>query len=239
LPDWLLISDIDGTLTGDDRALSKLMTLLETHQDRVGFGVASGRSLALIKDATRDYDLLEPAPIIAGVGSEIHGHGGIGEAYRAHIDEAWERERSEVTLRDVPGLTLQAADAQTEVKLSFNTVGNVLPAVKKVVAKAGLELSLIHSHNKFLDVLPKQASKGQAVRFVSEYYNISLKWIVVAGDTGNDADMLTCGAKAIVVGNYAPELLPLLQDKAIYVAKAHHAAGVLEGLNYHGVFREK
>lgn len=235
MPEWLLLSDIDGTLTGDDRALATLMRLLETRQTHVGFGVASGRSLALIERAIDDFDLLPPVPIIAGVGSEIHGGGGIGEAYRAHIGKGWDRARCETVLGKVAGLTLQNAAAQSEVKLSFDTQGDVMPQVREAVAAAGLELTLIHSHDKFLDVLPERASKGQAVQFVSEYYAIPLSRIIVAGDTGNDADMLVCGAKAVVVGNYAPELRALLQDETIYVAKAHHAAGVLEGLAHYGV----
>lgn len=234
-PEHLLISDIDGTLTGDDDALKKLMERLGANGDRIGFGVASGRSLALIWGAVDEFLLLEPNPIIAGVGSEIHGDAAIADAYRNHINEGWDRERCEAVLAKVDGLTLQEAAAQTEVKLSFTVQEDVMPRVQEAVASAGLELTLIHSHNKFLDVLPKRASKGQAVRFVSKHHDIPLDRIIVAGDTGNDADMLTCGANAIVVGNYAPELKPLLNHEAVYLAKEHHAAGVLEGLSYFGV----
>ena len=71
-PEWLLISDVDGTLTGDDAALSELMRMLRA-SPHIGFGVATGRSLDLVLAAVEEFALLEPDPIIASVGSEIYG----------------------------------------------------------------------------------------------------------------------------------------------------------------------
>ena len=236
-PEWLLVSDIDNTLTGDDAALQKLMSLLHANRDRIAFGVASGRSLELVRKAVREYGLLEPDLTISSVGSEIYGEGEVGERYAGHIGAAWERERVVEALQGLEGLTFQDETGQRPFKVSFNTSGDVLPQVEVAVRLAGLKVKLIHSHGAFLDVLPERAAKGKAVRFVAEAYGLPLEKIIVAGDSGNDADLLTCGAKAVVVGNYSKELEPVLSDKNIYLATACYAAGVLEGLEHYGVLR--
>ena len=109
-----------------------------------------------------------------------------------------------------------------------------MPEVEAAVRRSGLELTLIHSHGEFLDVLPTRAGKGRAVRFVSEALTLPLNRIVVAGDSGNDTDMLLCGANAVVVGNYSAELGEIVTRPDLYVAQANYAAGVLEGLRHYG-----
>lgn len=234
-PEWLFVSDIDNTLTGDSAALQHLMGVLETNRHRVAFGVASGRSSELVREAVEEFGFLEPDLIIASVGSEIYGEADVGERYSAHVSAGWERERVIGALQGVEGLSFQAEAAQKPYKVSFNTTGDVMPRVEAAIRAAGLKVSLIHSHGEFLDVLPEQAAKGKAVRFVAEAYGLPLDKVVVAGDSGNDADLLVCGAKAIVVGNYSPELEPVLDNENIYVARACYAAGVLEGLEHYGV----
>lgn len=233
-PRWMLVSDIDGTLTGDDTALAQLMDILLEHRRRLAFGVASGRSPELIRDAVARFGLTEPDLVIASVGSEIYGPKDLHEAYRRHIAEGWSRRAVLEALEGVSGLRLQGPAGQRPHKVSFVTEAEVVPAVEARLNEAGLRARLIHSHGQFLDVLPARASKGQAVRFVSEQLGLPLSRIVVAGDSGNDADMLCCGAQAVAVGNYDPELGPLLARGGIYVAQGHHAAGVLEGLEHFG-----
>ncbi|HDO30477.1 MAG TPA: hypothetical protein ENG79_05405, partial [Desulfobacteraceae bacterium] len=56
--------------------------------------------------------------------------------------------------------------------------------------------------------------------------------IMVAGDSGNDEDMLrgqTCG---LVVGNYSEELEKLKGKPKIFFSKNCYAAGIIDGL-YH------
>ncbi len=234
-PEWLLVSDIDNTLTGDSVALEKLMNALHANRDRIAFGVASGRSLELVQEAVEEFGLLEPDLVISSVGSEIDGEGDIRERYAKHIGAGWERECVVEALGKIEGLTFQDETGQRPYKVSFNTSGDVMPRVEAAVRTAGLSVSLIHSHGEFLDVLPERAAKGKAVCFVAEAYGLPLQKIIVAGDSGNDADLLTCGAKAVVVGNYSKELEPVLNHENIYHAKAFYAAGVLEGLTAYGV----
>ena len=67
----MLISDIDGTLTGDDQALTSLLQLVRRARGSICLGAASGRSPALVTEAVNHHKLEPLDIIIASVGSEI------------------------------------------------------------------------------------------------------------------------------------------------------------------------
>lgn len=72
-------------------------------------------------------------------------------------------------------------------------------------------------------VLSRDSGKGQAVSFVlNHYYNQSAE-ILIARDTGNDADMVELGYPSVIVGNSHPELHYLVDRPHVYKAAATHA----------------
>jgi sucrose-phosphate synthase len=97
-----------------------------------------------------------------------------------------------------------------------------------------LHAQLIYSHNEFLDILPVRASKGHAVRYLSYKWGLPLKNFLVAGDSGNDSEMLVGDTLGVVVGNHSSELDALRGLEQIYFAQQHYAAGILEGLAHYG-----
>jgi sucrose-phosphate synthase len=82
-------------------------------------------------------------------------------------------------------------------------------------------------------VLPLRASKGKAIRYLADKWEIPVERILVAGDSGNDEEMLRGATLGVVVGNYSPELEALRGRPRIYFAKAHFAAGILEGMDHY------
>ena len=89
--EYLLICDIDNTLTGDDEALSALIALLKERRGRLGFGVATGRSIESTREILWSMGLDRVDVYITAVGSEIQYDGGVrfDEEWRAHIDRSW------------------------------------------------------------------------------------------------------------------------------------------------------
>lgn len=236
--EWWLISDIDGTLTGDDAALARLRGVLETAAGRIGFGVASGRSPRLINEAAAQFALPEPELIIAAVGSEIH-HPQLAEgSWPGSLADSWQPDLIREVLAGVAGVERQAAAGQGPYKLGFLAGPAAAEAAGLALQEAGLELELVSSAGEFLDVMPGGVSKGSAVRFAARELQVPLPRVVVAGDTGNDADMLTCGARAILVANHSAEVAHLADDPRVFVARNNHAAGILEGLVHYGVIQE-
>jgi sucrose-phosphate synthase len=96
-----------------------------------------------------------------------------------------------------------------------------------------LAASVIFSHHEFLDVLPDGASKGNAMHYLARRWGLTMDRILVAGDSGNDADMLRGGAQAVVVANHSSELRQLKGRDGVYFAAASYAEGILEGLRHH------
>lgn len=235
---WWLISDIDGTLTGDAAALARLRELLEEAAGRIGFGVASGRSPDLIREAVAGFSLPEPELVIAAVGSEIHHPQIAAASWPGELACAWQPGKIRDVLADVPDLELQAAAGQGPYKLGFLAAPAAASAAAAALHAAGLEAELVPSAGEFLDIMPRGVSKGSAVRFAADALQMPLSRVVVAGDTGNDTDMLTCGARAILVGNHSSEVAHLVDDPRVYVAQRNHAAGILEGLAHYGVIQE-
>jgi sucrose-phosphate synthase len=62
--------------------------------------------------------------------------------------------------------------------------------------------------------------------------------VVTVGDSGNDEEMLSGDACAIVVGNYSPELEPLRGFPRIRFVSGKYARGVIEGLDHYDFFGE-
>ncbi len=230
----LLISDIDNTLTGC-RASAARLTQFLGHRDDVAFGVATGRSLTEARRVMRDWDLPEPAFWITSVGTEIYWQKPNGlvadEVFAAMHDNAWDHASISAALDGIRSLKPQGVVDQRQFKLSY-TLDDVsqLSAVRAAVISSGIPARVVFSHDHLLDVLPLSAGKSAAVSHVAATFGLAMDRIIVAGDSGNDTDMLTDCPNAVVVGNCEPELRILGEKGMAYQAQGNHAAGVLEGL---------
>lgn len=243
--DCLLITDIDGTLLGDPEQLEELKALLEAQRDRIGFGVASGRSPELIEEALLEAGISEVDLAIAAVGTEIY-YGREFLPDRGWISRLQKNWRPEALARSLEGL--EWLDMQTEshaqrmFKLSYRIkdgadTENIESELRRALDTVKSPYTLIISHGDLVDVLPKQASKGQAIRYLADKWNWKHARIVTAGDSGNDLDMLSGIGQGVVVGNHTPELAGLANGKSgkIYYADANHSGGIIEGLRHFGM----
>lgn len=239
LQERMLISDIDGTLVGangpDAEGLAELMETLARHG--IGFGVASGRGLHLVEEALRDHGLPDPEVIVCGVGTEIrYGPERLPDrGYMRHLNARWEPDDVWEVVTSL-GLEPQPEENQTRLKLSFYLEEEErLRKVEAALDERGLRRATIWSHGRFLDVLPHRAGKGNAIRYMAHRWGVDPRCIAVAGDSGNDADMLRGRFAGIVVGDHDAELEPLRGSRRIYFADAPHVHGILEGLREYGM----
>ncbi|MEW6677212.1 MAG: HAD-IIB family hydrolase [Pseudomonadota bacterium] len=238
LVERMLVSDIDNTLIGDRAGLAGLLEELRKTGRDVGFGIATGRTLDSALAVLKQWRVPMPDVLITAVGSEIHYGRGLrpDAGWTNHIRHLWRRDDLEETLSQVPGLTLQKAENQRDFKLSYNVDPDTLPDPQDIHARLrarGLHARLIYSHQAYLDVLPVRASKGHAVRYLAYKWGLPLGAFLVAGDSGNDEEMLLGDTLGVVVGNHSPELAPLRGLERIYFARAGHAAGILEGMAHY------
>ena len=240
---YLLVSDIDNTLTGDADSVEELKKLLEEYRDTVGFGVATGRNVESAKEILETYGFPQPDVLITSVGSEVfYGENLIADKGWSHfIRRRWHPRRIREALSGFGALELQPEEgSQRDFKVSFNVLDNsdidsLMQKVGDALGKTKSSWHLVLSHDRFLDILPYRASKGTAVKYIAWKWHIDLKAVVTAGDSGNDADMMIKPLKGIVVANHEAALDSLRSMKNLYFAERSYAGGVIEGLRKFGV----
>jgi len=241
--EFLVITDIDNTLMGDDAALQTLLTLLETHYDRIGFGVATGRSITSTQALFERKGLALPEILITSVGSEIYYRSDAftDKGWQRHISKWWDREKIENLLTSLDFLELQEPEHQFPFKLSYymSPKNNRIAKINAILNHNKCHCTVIYSHDKYLDILPHRASKGKAVRYLSYKWDIPLQNIIVCGDSGNDQEMLVGSAMGVVVGNYAQELETLKGKRRIYFSPENYAAGIIDGLHHYGLISSR
>lgn len=236
----LLICDIDNTLIGDREALAELLDWLDEHRDRVAIGIATGRVLERTLSVLRRWKVPVPDVLITAVGSDIHYASPELVADRnwsRTIAHQWDPKGLRRCLSEVPGIRLQPSRDQRDFKLSYFVDDDSWPGPREVrrrLKEDGLRANLIYSHHEFLDLLPVRASKGHAVRYLARRWGFDMDSVLVAGDSGNDSEMLRSGALGVVVKNHSSELKHLRGRDRIYFAKAAYARGILEGIDHHG-----
>jgi sucrose-phosphate synthase len=239
--DRAIISDIDNTLLGDRNSLRALVQRLKDQGQGVVFGIATGRRLESALQVLKEWGVPTPDLLITSVGSEIHYGPEItpDKGWSQHIDSRWDRDGLKEQLLDLPGIELQPEVDQRRHKLSFFVDPDKAPTmqeIERLLHQQDLHANIIYSHDRFLDLLPSRASKGFAVRYFADKWGISLERVLVAGDSGNDEDMLRGSTLGVVVGNHHPELSRLRGFQRIYFADAPHAAGISEGLDHFDFF---
>lgn len=251
----VLISDIDHTLVDDaghpSSGIDALARAMREHD--IALVVATGRSLARTRPVVarlREAGLRHPVAMVCSVGSEIYyGESEVQDRGWAHRLErgGWDRAAVVGALASVDGVALQEDEAQGPFKVSYylqndsngdptGVQGNrpatdeTYERVEQALTDAGVDATVVVSKDRFVDVLPKRASKGRAVQWLERVFGLREGDIAVAGDSGNDREMLVGRHAGIVVGNHAPELEGLAGRPNVTFTEGAMAAGVLEGI---------
>jgi sucrose-phosphate synthase len=139
-------------------------------------------------------------------------------------------------LADVPGLIHDSGSPSLSTRLRYRLVPDAdlsLDGIRRLLRQAGLQVTLLLDHQRYVDVLPGRASPGLAIRFFCYKWDLAPERLLVAGDSGNDADMLSGDTLGVVVGNHGPELEFLRGRPRIYFAESPFAWGILEGIDHY------
>lgn len=238
-PDHLLVCDIDDTLIGSCDGVRAFTDWLRTRPG-MAFAVATGRSLHSALSVLEREGVPAPRVVIASVGSEIYHLAEDGvtyradRAWRARIEAGWEPERIRRLLSGEPRLRPQAPLEQRRYKLSYLCDGgrDLPERLRERLDRAGLACALVQSHGRYLDVLPEGVSKGTAVERVRQALGLDPGRVLVAGDSGNDVEMLRMARQAIIVANYRDDLGSRPELRHGFVARESYARGVIEGVDH-------
>ncbi|MCY6492430.1 sucrose-phosphate phosphatase [Leptolyngbya sp. GGD] len=242
---FLFVTDLDHTLVGDDfahEALNEWLLEARSHGSKIVY--STGRSLALYRELAAEAPLFEPDLLIAAVGTAIYTDlaGEPDATWSEKLKIGWNVEQVRATTAHFADLVLQPDTEQSEFKVSFFLTEEasieLLPQLDTLLTQQGLDVQLIYSSGRDLDILPRHANKGSALTFVRQTLNFAPEATIVCGDSGNDIALFAVGEeRGIIVGNAQAELLAWHRDHPIphhYLAQSHCAAGILEGLKYFG-----
>jgi sucrose-phosphate synthase len=237
-----IFTDLDQNLIGNPSALQRFSDVMRKNRKCVSFGVVTGRridsALALIKK----HGIPTPDVLITSLGTRIHYRQDLtqDDFWANHIDHHWNRQQVQSTLAELPGLKPQPKIEQSAFKLSYFIDPRKAPSLDEIVAlirQRELTANVMSSFGQFLDVVPARASKGQALRYVSQRLEIPLEHILAAGGSGADEDMMRGNTLAVVVANrHHEELSQLVDQERVYFAGQPHAAGILEAIEHYDFF---
>ncbi|HEY9627471.1 MAG TPA: sucrose-phosphate phosphatase [Coleofasciculaceae cyanobacterium] len=236
---FLLVTDLDNTLVGDDTALLRLNQKLLANRDRLYLIYATGRSYALARQLQKEQNLIEPDYWLTGVGTEIYRKDERDPDWAERLSQGWNRDSVAALASGFPDLILQPETEQNPWKLSFliesERADTVLANLQALITQAGLKAQIIFSNDENVDILPKKGDKGLAMTYLREKLGIPPEKTLVCGDSGNDISLFQQNTLGLIVSNSRSELLAwyrLCGESRHYRSRARFAGGILEAIDH-------
>lgn len=226
----LLATDLDGTLVGSKEGLDSLLTYYRSQPYDVKLVYITGRHLLSVLELIEKEGLPIPELLVTDVGTKIFdGHFvKLNQVWQQKILTEWEPERIKEVASRFEGLNPQNIQVDTRLSYHVSDEEDLVEAFEKALEAEGIPHKLIYSSGKDVDVLPPVGGKGEALQFILKEYGVENANIMIAGDSGNDFDMISLGYPAVIVGNAQQELIERMDSESIYRAKAECAGGILE-----------
>ncbi|MBB4187477.1 sucrose-6F-phosphate phosphohydrolase [Sinorhizobium terangae] len=243
-PVRLVAFDIDGTLLGDDGAANRFRSAWQAldESERPLLVYNSGRPINDIFSLVDVDQLPPPEYVIGGVGTMIADARRRErlQAFTEALGPPLDVKAVTAVMETVEGAVPQAAVDQHAHKASWRLPDareEEISAIGQRLATAGLDVKLVYSSSRDLDILPRAGGKGSALAWICRELAVDLDEVVVAGDTGNDREMFDMPrVRGVVVANALAELRQAVEHGSRhFLARNSHADGVLEGLRHWGV----
>ncbi len=243
----LFSSDLDGTLLGNPEATERFRAAWDAlpKRDRPLLAYNSGRLVDDMRELVDAGRLPAPDFLVGGVGTQIHDFAKRRdlEGFTRTLADGWDLKRIREVFRRFPEARPQPAEFLHEFKSSWfldAAAPERLDAIRTALLATGLDVHLVYSSQRDLDVVPRAATKGGALAWLCRHLKIPLEQVVVAGDTGNDGSMfLLPGVKGILPENAMPELLEATVGVRLHHSVDVFADGVLDGLRHFGVIASR
>ncbi|MFD8708355.1 HAD-IIB family hydrolase [Kitasatospora sp. NPDC059648] len=224
----ILVTDLDGTLLGGtqhDR--TRLLDALARHPE-VTTVFATGRGPSSIREVLGDPLVPRPRWIIADVGATV-----VDGTDFSPVDPVQEQLRAgwpghdlvRAALHRFPALAYQHGVVQ-HGRCSYHLAPDGLTDELTAAVEA-LGCTWVYSADRYFDVLPQNASKGNALRALAAKLGWRPEHILVAGDSLNDLSLFRLGTHAVVVAGAEPALLATLaEDPLVHRADRAGAGGI-------------
>ncbi|MBX0316550.1 HAD family hydrolase [Planomicrobium glaciei] len=225
----MLATDLDGTLVGDPDGLQQLLEFYEEQVYDVSLIYITGRYFDSALSLIEEENLPVPDILVTDVGSSIY----IGNSFdkdlewQKRIKANWMPDEIHAIAATVPGLTKQPMFLENRCSY-YVADEKPVEEFRNKLAASGIPHKLIFSGGKDVDIVPEESGKGRALQYLLDKYKVEDAKLLVAGDSGNDLEMLTLGFPSVIVGNAQPELLESDEHPRIFRAKKGFAGGIHE-----------
>jgi len=228
---YLLVCDLDETLTGDKKGIRKFNEIISSNKERFYLVYSSGRFKNSIISVVEGEELIQPDAIISNLGTEIYyaPNWNMHEEWEKIIGKNWNKEKIASILGK---FDLQRQPYNKRFVISCYADNEAI--VREIKEKLkDCKAKVIHTKKQFLDIVPENAGKENAAKHIGNKMKLP---IICCGDSENDEDMLKKSNYGILVGNAPIDLKKKLSKHSnIHVAKSLYARGVIEGLKIHGI----
>jgi len=237
-----IFTDIDQNLLGDRDSLKEFVDFIRANRKTTTFGINTARRLDSALSVMKEYSIPMPDILITSSGTEIWYAPSLTQSsnWDSHLQHRWSPVEISRLMKDFPQLVMQPEIHQSKYKLSWMLTDDVddpktlLEDIHSRLRQEDQNVNVIFSFGKYVDIIPHRASKGLALRYVSNLWSIPLENILVAGGSGADEDMMRGNTRAVVVSNRNRENLgELSKEKDIYFAEKPFAAGILEAIAHY------
>ncbi len=191
----------------------------------------TGRGVESVLPLLGDALVPDPEFIIADVGGTIVTTDGLRpvDPIQWEIDARWVGVEAVLeAIGTLEGLERQAVPQERRVSFHAERL-EVIDEVRHRVRN--LPVDVLHSADRYLDVLPRGTNKGSTLMRLVEQLRIPADRVLVAGDTLNDLSLFETGYRGVVVGQSEPALVTATADfPHVHQAMLPGAGGILEAL---------
>ena len=233
----LLVSDLDGTMVGDDSATRRFREFWLREHAPIGSKIvySTGRPLTSFEELAESFttgDLLEPDGLICSVGTRLYERSSEGDwqanaAWLNLLNYNWDAEEIvdllEEAINDVGGDSahLRPEDEQNSHKITAGVraecVDRFVSVVREGISALGLKAKVITSGVgdwRFVDVLSFYGGKGESLEYVRELLGFECHACIACGDSGNDLLMFGSDNLGVLVGNSQPDVVAWYEESA-------------------------
>jgi HAD superfamily hydrolase (TIGR01484 family) len=226
---WVLASDIDGTLVGHGGE-ALLADYLRQHPE-IGVIYLTGRTRANAEPIIRHYGFPDPLALATDIGADVYWGPDL------HVDENWAFQqrrdwsprRVVRALEGLDGVMFGARSSHWRIVFQIRDL-EALALAKAQLIRAGVACrTLWDGDERRLDIVPRGALKGRALKYILNRLNLKAQQCFVAGDAENDGDLLEGRYRGVLVANGTLSLRDHLPP-VIWRSPYEGAYGVLDGL---------
>lgn len=114
-----------------------------------------------------------------------------------------------VSKKDLPISNIVISSPNSLEKIQNELLSTLEVSVLKIKKQGKFRDTIIDKEYEYLDIIPSNVSKGNALKILSDYLKINTNEILAIGDNLNDLDMIEKSGIGIAVNNAYPKLKEL------------------------------